>query len=334
MFAALTARLHVASPGTTILARYGKRVVKNEESEESTGFAQMIIRVQEEDVIPLLRNSGKNGLFVRQTHRTSQDPSQLEALGVGENYVIWMPMDHMLMETQKASADLPEYMGLAWRLQWNKQVRLGVRVGAAGLEEARKRFHDQDERFNDSNRGVPVRTTWAIGPIPYSTTPLQLASALWNWSGGVGMPWKVIPIRVLPSKGDRGVGQTWLVGAERSPPALELTLSSGKVFIRAETTGPRRSRTDVWDKIKQQRDQHQGGASEIDPWLNKTTQSTTPAIQKNPWQSWRGTGASDRLVEMQVQQDQPQPVNIMEMVEKKCEEIKREMRAEVETIRE
>ena len=35
---------------------------------------------------------------------------------------------------------------------------------------------------------------------------------------------------------------------------------------------------------------------------------------------------------MQVQQDPP--VNIMEMVTKKCEEIKREMLAEVETIRE
>ena len=159
VFAALTARIQVANPETTILARYGKRIVKNDETEESTGFAQMIIRVQEEVVLPLLRNSGKNGLFVRQTHRTSQDPTQLEALGVGENYVIWMPMDHMLMEAQKASADLPGCMGLAWRLQWNKQVRLGVRVGPAGLEEARKRFHDQDERFNDSNRGVPVRTT-------------------------------------------------------------------------------------------------------------------------------------------------------------------------------
>ena len=101
-----------------------------------------------------------------------------------------------------------------------------VKVGPAGLEEARKRFHDQDERFNDS-RGVPVRTTWAIGPIPYSTTPLQLTDALWIWSGGVGAPWKDIPLRVLQSKGDRGVGQTWLLGAEGSPLALELTLPSG-----------------------------------------------------------------------------------------------------------
>ena len=98
-------------------------------------------------------------------------------------------------------------------------------------------------------------------------------------------------------------------------------------------TGPRRARTVVWDKIKQQRDQPQGGAPETDPWLNKATQGTAPATQKNPWQSWRGIGASDKPVEMQVQQEQPQPVNIMEMVEKKCEEIKREMRAEVETIR-
>ena len=142
-------------------------------------------------------------------------------------------------------------------------MRLGVRVGLAGLEEARKRFHDQDERVNDRNRGVPARTTWAIGPIPSSTAPLQLANALWRWSGGVGTPWKVIPLRVLPSKGDRGVGQTWLLGAERPPPALNLP--SGKVFIRAEMTGPRRARTDVWDKIKHQRDQHQGGAPHADP---------------------------------------------------------------------
>ena len=127
------------------------------------------------------------------------------------------------------------------------------------------------------------------------------------------MPWKVISMRVLPNKGDRGVGQTWLLSAERPPPALKLTLTKGKVFIRAEMTGPRKAKTDVWDKIKQQRDQTQG-VYEADPWLNKTTQCTTPTTQKNPWQSWRGTGASDRPVEMQ--QDQPQPVNIMEMVEK------------------
>ena len=173
------------------------------------------------------------------------------------------------MEAQRVSADLPEFMGLAWRLQWDKQIRQGARVGLAGLEEARRRFHNQDERFNDSNRGVPVRTTWAIGPIPYSTTPRQLSDALWNWSGGVGTPWKVIPLRVLSIKEGRGVGQTWLLGAEEPPPAMELTLPSGKVFVRAEMTGPRKARTGVWDKIKQQRYQPQAGAADFDPWLNK-----------------------------------------------------------------
>ena len=86
--------------------------------------------------------------------------------GAGENYVIWMPVEHMLVDAQGASADLPEFMGLTWRLQWNKQIRLGVRVALAVMEKARRRFHNQDKRFNDSNRGVPVRTTWAIGPIP------------------------------------------------------------------------------------------------------------------------------------------------------------------------
>ena len=72
VFAALTARIHAVNPEVTILARYGKRVVKNEDSEESTGFASMIIRVQEENVALLLRNSGKNGLFVRQTNPESK----------------------------------------------------------------------------------------------------------------------------------------------------------------------------------------------------------------------------------------------------------------------
>ena len=108
-----------------------------------------------------------------------------EGAGAEENYVIWMPVENMLMEAQRASADLPEFMGLAWRLQWDKQIRLGARVGPAGLEEARRRFQNQDERFNDSNTGVPVRTTWAIGPIPYSTTPRQLSDALWK----VGWSW-------------------------------------------------------------------------------------------------------------------------------------------------
>ena len=176
------------------------------------------------------------------------------------------------MEAQRPSADLPEFMGLAWRLQWDKQIRLGARVGPAGLEKARKSFQNQDERFNDSNTSVPVRTTWAIGPIPFSTTPRQLSDALWNWSGGVGTPWKVIPLRVHPIKEGRGVGQTWLLSAEKPPPAMELTLPSVKVFVRAEMTGPRKARTDVWDKIKQQRDQPQGGAADFDSWLNKMAQ--------------------------------------------------------------
>ena len=169
----------------------------------------------------------------------------------------------MLVEAQRASADLSEFMGLAWRLRWDKQIRLGARVGPAGLEEARRRFHNQDGRLNDSNCGVPVRTTWAIGPTPYSTTPRQLSDALWNWSGGVGTPWKVSPLRVLPIKEGRGVGQTWLLGAGKPPPAMELTLPSGKVFVRAEMTGPRKARTDVWDNIKQQSDQPQPGAADL-----------------------------------------------------------------------
>ena len=121
----------------------------------------MIFRVPQENVILLWRNSGKVGLFVRQTQRTNHELMQTESVGAGagENYVIWMAVEHMLVDAQRASADLPEFMGLAWRLQWDNQVRLGVRVGPAGLEKARTRFQDQDERFNDSNREVSVRTT-------------------------------------------------------------------------------------------------------------------------------------------------------------------------------
>ena len=173
------------------------------------------------------------------------------------------------------------------------QVDQGARVGPAGLEEARRRFHNQDERFNDSNRGVAVRTTWAIGPIPCSTTPRQLSDAHWNWSNEVGTPWKVISLKVLPIKEGRAVGQTWLLGAERPPPALELTLPSLKVFLWTGTTGPRRARTDVWDNIKQQRDQPQARAFEGDPWLNKAARSSTSNTE-NPWQSWRGTTANER----------------------------------------
>ena len=148
---------------------------------------------------------------------------------------------------------------------------------------------------------------------------------LWSWSGGVGSPWKVIPLRVLPSKGGGGVGQTWLLGAVKPPPAVELKLPSGNVFLRAEMTGPRRARTDVWDKIKEEKDQSQAGPVQADPWMNKAAQGAAPATQKNPRQSWRGTGISDRRGELQVQQD-PQ-VNIMEMVSRKCEEMKQEMLA-------
>ena len=60
VFTALTARIQAANPEVTILARYGKRIVKNENDEQTTGFASMIIRVPEENVILLLKNSGKD----------------------------------------------------------------------------------------------------------------------------------------------------------------------------------------------------------------------------------------------------------------------------------
>ena len=45
---ALTARIQAVNPEVTILARYGKRVGKNEDTDQSTGFASMIIRVPQE----------------------------------------------------------------------------------------------------------------------------------------------------------------------------------------------------------------------------------------------------------------------------------------------
>ena len=47
------------TPGVTIFARYGKRVVKNENTEQTTGFASMIIRVPQENLIPLLIRKGR-----------------------------------------------------------------------------------------------------------------------------------------------------------------------------------------------------------------------------------------------------------------------------------
>ena len=63
VFTALTARIHAVHREVTILARYGTRLVTNEDSQQTTGFASMTIRVPQENVIPLLRNSRKDGLF-------------------------------------------------------------------------------------------------------------------------------------------------------------------------------------------------------------------------------------------------------------------------------
>ena len=79
-------------PSQREYSRYGKRVVKHEDSEESTGYASEELRKE-------------------RTQRASQDMTKTESMGVGENYVIWMPMDHILTDAQKASADLSEYWG-------------------------------------------------------------------------------------------------------------------------------------------------------------------------------------------------------------------------------
>ena len=64
----------------------------------------MIIRVSEEDVPTLLKASGRNGLFVRQTQRHHQE-KQVVKVSAGENYVIWMLEDKMLSDAQQKSAN-------------------------------------------------------------------------------------------------------------------------------------------------------------------------------------------------------------------------------------
>ena len=76
VFTALTARIQAVNAEVTILARYGKRVVKNGDTEQTTGLASMFIRVPQENLIALLRNSRKDGLFVRQTQRANQELMQ------------------------------------------------------------------------------------------------------------------------------------------------------------------------------------------------------------------------------------------------------------------
>ena len=65
----------------------------------------------------------------------------------------------------------------------------------------------------------------------------------------------------------------------------ETTTSVGTHATEWQGLPPSRSdetkaRTDVWDKIKQQRDQLQAGAVEVDPWLNKVAEGASPATQK------------------------------------------------------
>ena len=60
VFAALTERTQAANPQASVLARYGKIMVKSGDSDGITGFACMIIRVSEEDVPTLPRAYGGN----------------------------------------------------------------------------------------------------------------------------------------------------------------------------------------------------------------------------------------------------------------------------------
>ena len=109
-------------------------------------------------------------------------------------------------------------------------------------EEARRRFHHQDERLNDSNRGIPVRTTWAIGPIPYSTTPRQISDALdlvrWSWNHLEGDPPEGPPNQRREEELVRP--GCWALRNRR-----QRWNSPLPIFVRAEMSGPTKARTDV-----------------------------------------------------------------------------------------
>ena len=57
--------------------------MKNEDTEQTTGFASMIIRVPHENLIALLKNSGKDGLFERQAQKANQELMQTGSEGAG-----------------------------------------------------------------------------------------------------------------------------------------------------------------------------------------------------------------------------------------------------------
>ena len=67
------------------------------------------------------------------------------------------------MEAQRASADLAEFMGLG--LQWDKQIRLGARVGPAGLEDA------STIRMKDSTTATEEFQSGRLGPSDRYLTP-------------------------------------------------------------------------------------------------------------------------------------------------------------------
>ena len=99
---------------------------------------------------------------VADEHKSHLSQKQAVKGSAGGLFVIWMPEDSMHLDAQQRSVNLPDFMGLVWRRQWDKRMRLGVRVGPFGIGGTKKIFHNQDE----SNRYVPVKTTWAIRPIP------------------------------------------------------------------------------------------------------------------------------------------------------------------------
>ena len=96
----------------------------------------------------------------------------------------------------------------------------------------------------------------AAHQFPFCSVILEATPQLGIALRKSGTPWKVILLRVLPIKERRGVGQTWLLktgATDGTHPTQWQGLRPGG------NDWTKKARTDVWDKIKQQRDHHQGG---------------------------------------------------------------------------
>ena len=131
--------------------------------------------------------------------------------------------------------------------------------------------------MKDSTTATEEFQSGRLGPSDRYPTPRRHDSS--RMRSGTGQLEGDPPEGSSQSKKEVELDRPWLLGAERPPPAMEFTLPS---FVRAEMTGPRKARTDVWDTIKQHRDQLQGRRADFDPWLNKVAQGGSTSNTEKP----------------------------------------------------